>query len=124
MADFGFVGDAYSAPSVTQDTQECINWRPEIDPRKQEPERGVIALYPTPGLILLNTIATGEVRALYVYPGGQTMYTVVANTLYKISASFSAVRVGTLATSVGQVGISSNGTSLYIVDGTNRYSYT
>ena len=50
MADFGFVGPAYEAPSIYQDSQQCINFRPEIDPLKQPGSRGVVALYPTPGL--------------------------------------------------------------------------
>ena len=36
MPDFGFVGPAYEAPSIYQDAQECINFRPEIDALKQE----------------------------------------------------------------------------------------
>ena len=50
MPDFGFVGPSYEAPSIYQDAQECINFRPEIDPLKQPGSRGVVALYPTPGL--------------------------------------------------------------------------
>jgi hypothetical protein len=53
MADFGFVGPSYEAPSIYQDAQECINFVPEIDPLKQQGERGVVALYPTPGLTAL-----------------------------------------------------------------------
>ena len=54
--DFGFVGPSYEAPSIYQDAQECINWRPEIDPLKSPASatsaasRGIVALYPTPGL--------------------------------------------------------------------------
>jgi hypothetical protein len=55
MAEFGFVGASYTAPSIYQNDQECINWRPEIDPTKAQGERGVIALYPTPGLTKLTT---------------------------------------------------------------------
>jgi hypothetical protein len=50
VPDFGFVGAAYEAPSIYQDAQECINFYPEIDPTKAQGERGIIALYPTPGL--------------------------------------------------------------------------
>ena len=50
MADFGFVGPSYEAPSIYQDAQECINFRPEIDPLKLPGQRGIVALYPTPGL--------------------------------------------------------------------------
>ena len=45
MADFGFVGPSYEAPSIYQDAQECINFRPEIDPLKQPGTRGVLYLY-------------------------------------------------------------------------------
>ena len=50
MADFGFVGPSYEAPSIYQDGQECINFFAEIDPLKPQGSRGVVALYPTPGL--------------------------------------------------------------------------
>jgi hypothetical protein len=50
MADFGFVGPSYEAASIYQEAQECINFFPEIDPLKSPGERGVVALYPTPGL--------------------------------------------------------------------------
>ena len=50
MPDFGFVGASYEAPSIYQDAQECINFFPEVDPTKPQGERGVVALYPTPGL--------------------------------------------------------------------------
>jgi len=50
MPDFGFVGASYEAPSIYQDAQECINFFPETDPTKPQGDRGVVALYPTPGL--------------------------------------------------------------------------
>ena len=40
MADFGFVGASYEAPSIYQDAQECINWFPEVDPTKAQSSRG------------------------------------------------------------------------------------
>jgi hypothetical protein len=51
MPDFGFVGASYTTRSIYQDDQECINFYPEIDPTKQPGERGIVALYPTPGLV-------------------------------------------------------------------------
>jgi hypothetical protein len=41
MPDFGFVGAAYEAPSITQDAQECINFYPEIDPTKAQGDSAV-----------------------------------------------------------------------------------
>ena len=69
MPDFGFVGTSYEAPSIYQDAQECINFYAEIDPQKQPGERGVVALYPTPGLTLQTQLAVAEVRGLHTLSG-------------------------------------------------------
>lgn len=126
MADFtGFVGSAYQAPSIYQDAQECINWYLETDPTKPQESRGVQALYPTPGLLMKFQFANvAEVRCMYALPGGASMLAVCGNKLYLVSAAFVATAVGTLATTAGQVSISDNRISAYIVDGSNRYSYT
>jgi hypothetical protein len=122
--DFGFCGASYEAPSIYQDAQECINWRIEIDPTKQQGERGRMALYPTPGLTLQVTPQVAEVRALATMPGGQIMLAIVGNTLYTISAFFTATAVGTLLTTSGPVQITNNGVAAYFGDGASRYSYT
>lgn len=120
----GFVGSAYQAPSIYQDAQECINWYPEVDPTKQPGERGVVALYPTPGLDLKLTLAAlGEVRCLYVLPGGTQMLAVCGNTLYSVNSSFVAMSAGTLSSYAGIVSITDNRISAYIADGGNRYTY-
>lgn len=124
MPDFGFVGQAYEAASVTQDTQALINWYPEVDATKQSGERGVIALYPTPGLSSRVQLQIGQVRGLHVLPGGQTLLAVSSNVLYSINTSFVATKVGALYSSIGRVYITDNGVSAYITDGDNRYYYT
>ena len=58
--DFGFVGPSYEAPSIYQDAQECINFFPEIDPLKEPGTRGVVALYPTPGLTVKAVCLTSK----------------------------------------------------------------
>ena len=72
MSDFvGFVGSAYQAPSITQDAQRLENWYPEVDATKEGGERGVVALYPTPGLNALVQPfgAACEVRGMWFYLG-------------------------------------------------------
>jgi hypothetical protein len=87
MPDFGFVGAAYEAPSITQDAQECINFYPEIDPTKPQGDRGVIALYPTPGL---ETVAIfpnqEEVRGIRTLSGGNYLlqFVVLLPTFWKM----------------------------------------
>ena len=89
MADFGFVGAAYEAPSIYQDAQECINWRPEVDPVKPQGDRGVVALYPTPGLttkvILPNQQA---VRGMKTVSGGNYLIAVCGPYVYAITSNF------------------------------------
>ena len=123
MADFGFVGSAYEAPSIYQDAQECINFRPEIDPTKQPGSRGVVALYPTPGLTNVVTLQTAqEVRGMRAVSGQDYLVAVCGPYVYVMGTNFTATIIGQLNTSTGQVGITDNGLNVYIVDGSNRYT--
>jgi hypothetical protein len=124
MADFGFVGSAYEAPSIYQDAQECINFRPEIDPTKPQGSRGVVALYPTPGLTNVVTLQTAQaVRGMSAISGQDYLVAVCGPYVYVMGSEFTATIIGQLNTSTGQVGITDNGLNVYIVDGANRYTW-
>jgi len=124
MADFGFVGPSYEAPSIYQESQECINFFPEIDPLKQPGNRGVVALYPTPGLttkVLLSN--QQEVRGMRTLSGGSQMIAVCGPYVYVLSSNLTPSVVGLLNSSSGRVGISDNGINVNIVDGVYRYTW-
>ena len=124
MADVGFVGPSYEAPSIYQDAQECINFYPEIDPLKQPGERGVVALYPTPGLAALLLFQNqDEIRGMVTLSGGDIMVVVCGPYVYAITSSYTTTMVGQLNSSSGRVGITDNGINVYIVDGINRYTW-
>lgn len=123
MPDFGFVGPSYEAPSIYQDDQECINFRPEIDPLKQPGMYGVVALYPTPGLVTKLTLNYGEVRGMRNISSGNYMAIVCGSYVYAVNTQLTPTLIGRLNTSSGIVGITDNGINLYIVDGTNRYTW-
>jgi len=125
MPDFGFVGASYTAPSIYQDDQECINWRPEVDPMKAEVERGVIALYPTPGLKFLTNLQPDEpVRGLRtISSGGSQLIAVCGQYVYSVAYNAASAIIGQLLTTTGPVSITDNGIYVYIVDGANRYSW-
>jgi len=124
MPDFGFVGSSYEAPSIYQDAQECINFFPEVDPTKPQGDRGVVALYPTPGLSSLVLFQNQqEVRGMVTLSGGSVMLAVCGPYVYALTSNFIATMVGQLNTSTGRVGITDNGINAYIVDGTNRYTW-
>jgi hypothetical protein len=124
MPDFGFVGPSYEAPSIYQDAQECINFVPEIDPLKQQGERGVVALYPTPGLTSLVLFENQqEVRGMRTLSGGDILVAVCGPYVYALTSSYTTTMVGQLNTSSGIVGITDNGVNVYIVDGQSRYTW-
>ena len=124
MSDWGFVGPSYEAVSIYQEAQECINFFPEIDPLKQPGSRGVVALYPTPGLTLQTVLSNAqEVRGMRTLSGGSQMVVVCGPYVYVLTSNLSASVVGVLSTSSGRVGISDNGINAYIVDGVSRYTW-
>ena len=124
MPDFGFVGASYTAPSIYQDAQECINFFPEIDPTKQPGDRGVVSLYPTPGLTTQLVLPAGaEVRGLRTLSGGSQAIAVCGAYVYLLSSNLTPTIVGILNSASGRVGLVDDGLYAYIVDGTYRYSW-
>jgi len=124
MADFGFVGPSYPATSVYQDSNECINFLPEVDPLKQPGDRGVVALYPTPGLSIQAILPNQqEVRGLRTLSGGTKMLAVCGAYVYVFNNVLTPTMIGELNTTTGRVTISDNGINAYIVDGTYRYTW-
>ena len=122
--DFGFVGPSYEAPSIYQDAQECINFRPEIDPLKQPGQNGVVALYPTPGLtVVAQMFNSAEVRGMRTVSGGNYCVVVCGQYVYVLNSSLTPNLIGTLNSSSGIVGITDNGQNVYIVDGQYRYTW-
>ena len=124
MADFGFVGPTYVAASPYVNSEECINFRTEIDPTKQAGQNGVVALYPTPGLTTKAVLsAMAEVRGMRTVSGGQYAVMVCGPYVYVLTSNFTPTLVGQLNTSSGIVGITDNGQNVYIVDGVYRYTW-
>jgi hypothetical protein len=124
MPDFGFVGAAYEAPSIYQDAQECINFYPEIDPTKAQGERGIIALYPTPGLQTVAIMPNQEeVRGMRTLSGGDQVVVVCGDFVFVMESDYTPKMVGQLNTNTGLVGIVDNGVNVYIVDDTYRYTW-
>jgi hypothetical protein len=124
MPDFGFVGAAYEAPSIYQDAQECINFFPEIDPTKPQGDRGIMALYPTPGLETVAILPNQEeVRGIRTLSGGTQVVTVCGDFVYVMESDYTPKMIGQMNTASGLVGIVDNGINVYIVDDTYRYTW-
>lgn len=125
MAEIGFVGPSYIAPSIYQDDQECINWRAEIDPALPEGDRNVVALYPTPGLRLVNQLPTiAEVRTLRAVGNFRYLLAVSGAGVYLLNQQLTqSLLIGKLSTSSNVITSCDNSINAYIVDGVNRYTY-
>jgi hypothetical protein len=124
LPDFGFVGAAYEAPSIYQDAQELINFYPEIDPTKAQGERGIIALYPTPGLQTVAIMPNQEeVRGIRTLSGGEQVVVVCGDFVYVMESDYTPKMIGQMNSATGLVGIVDNGVNVYIVDGTYRYTW-
>ena len=122
--DFGFVGGTYTARSIYQDCEECINWYPENLQVERPDGRGKWALYPTPGKTsILQFPDQAEVRGLGVLSGSTVLLAVCGSSVYNVNPGFAYTLVGTLASSSGPVSIADNGTWAMIVDGVSRYVY-
>lgn len=87
-----------------------------------DPEKGAIALYPTPGRDFELDLGATPVRGLYAV--GNFRYAVHRNIFYKIENDNTFETMGTLATGAGRVDMSDNGAQIIIVDGPNGYIYT
>lgn len=124
MADFGFVGASYEAPSIYQDAQECINFFAEVDPTKQAGDRGVVALYPTPGLTEWVSLPAGaSVRGMHTLANNNLMIAVSGPYVYAINSFGNYFTIGVLDSITGPVSISDNGVNVYIADGAYRYTW-
>jgi len=124
MADFGFVGASYEAPSIYQDAQECINFFPEVDPTKPQGSTRCSGSLPHAWADFFGSFQNQqEVRGMVTVSGGSFMVAVCGPYVYVLTSNFIPTLVGQLNTSTGRVGITDNGINAYIVDGSNRYTW-
>lgn len=136
--DFGFVGQAYEAPMLLQDAQECINWYCEIS--EDRGSKMPIALLGCPGLNLVASTIAGQVRGAWTLPGNTSAIVVVGSSVYLLKvrsqatqssiATFGTTLIGTLLTNSGPVCIRDNGVLfggaggfVVLVDGQYSYYY-
>lgn len=141
-ADFGLVGNSYTAPDEYQDAQRTVNWFVEVsqDSKSKEP----VALLGSPGLnqivdfnVLTGGIAlspTGGCRGSWVLPGGLSAVVVIGTHAVLMTmttpatstsiAQFSTANIGTLLTNSGPVCIRDNGAGGYVVIVDGPYGYT
>jgi hypothetical protein len=90
-ADWGFIGPAYEAPALGQDTQKAVNWYVELAdsavniPGSVQQPKMPVALLGAPGTIDLVTLnASFAVRGAWLLPGSTKALVVCGNTCYSV----------------------------------------
>lgn len=113
------LGSTYVARSVNAADGRMVNLFPEVVPPNENGKEPAY-LQRAPGLRLLATLGTGPVRGLWQFGGFG--YAVSGNTLYKITTSWTATAIGTVA-NTGPVSMSDNGTQLFVAANGPSYIY-
>lgn len=111
-------GIGNQARSVNVNDQERLNLYVEVN---EDPEKHVLTLYGTPGLLAFVDFGAFPSRGAYQL--GNFNYMVNRNKLYRVANDGSYVELGTLLTDAGRVDMSDNGVQMIIVDGPNGYIY-
>jgi len=114
-----FVGQAYTSASLNADAQSAINCYLELD---NASPRAPVALYSTPGTVTKFTLPTTPVRG--GIKEGNYSWWVGGNTVYRVDAAFNVTAIGTISTTTGEVGMTSNGQQVLIVDGVSGWIIT
>jgi hypothetical protein len=111
------LGATYVARSVNAADARMVNLFPEIVPESgKEPA----FLMRAPGLRKLTEVGSGPIRGLWAL--GNFMYVVSGTTLYKVSTTYTATSLGTIA-GTGPVSMSDNGTQIFIAANGPGYIY-
>lgn len=113
-----FVGGAYQSRSLSLDAQRCINLYPVLG--ESGAAKSVRALFGTPGLRRLATLAGGAIRGLYRPSNGDAI-AVAGNSVYRLTTDFTATLVGTINSASTVASIRDNGATAVIATGDYGY---
>ena len=109
-----FVGGAYQSRSLNLDAQRCINLYPVLG--ESGNAKSVRALFGTPGLRRLATLAGGAIRGLHRPSKGDAI-AVVGQNVYRLADDFTPTLVGTVDFGDTPVDMKDNGTTAVLVTG-------
>jgi len=116
------VDGAYSDETRPYDSQDCVNYIPEV--AENANARSPAILRGAPGMRLFTTVGAGPIRGARNVEG--TLFVVSGTKLYRVSASGSSTELGTIP-GTGRVSMSHNqvagGNQLIVVNGGSGYVY-
>ncbi len=111
----GFIGGAYESRSHAFDCQRCVNLYPEMS--ESGTSKNVAMLVGTPGLSVLNTLVGAGIRGMLAF--SPTVSVIVAGQyVYLWTLPGVPVIIGSISTLSTPVSMASNGTIVFLADGT------
>lgn len=116
LAPIPLFGLGNQGKSANVDAQSRTNLYVEV---QTDPEKNVLTLYPTPGLLTFLSFGLNKIRG--IYERGETFFIVSSNKLYSVTNNGTATELGTLDTYSGRVYFSDNGIEVMLVDNPNGY---
>ena len=118
MSQFPLVGGAYQSRSLNLDAQRCLNLYPVLG--ESGTAKSVRALFGTPGLRRLATLAGGGIRGFHRPSTGDAI-AVAGYNVYRVTTDFTATLVGTIDPDDTVASIKDNGTTAVLVTGNYGY---
>lgn len=109
-------GLGVSGKSVNVSAQRRLNLYCQIE---KDPEKNVVTMYPTPGLVSSTNFGSSPVRGMWTK--GDYIYAVHGDKLYSVDNAGAYVHLGTLNSNSGRVDMCDNGTQIIMVDGADGY---
>jgi hypothetical protein len=119
-----FIGGSYTAQSPLANQERTVNWY--MEPMEVPGGTSRNALYPTPGVQLISTAASGPGSAHFYDTNTNREFAVIGTTFYEIGADGTLTSLGTVAVNSNPATISSNGAAgaqLFITSGNNGYIF-
>jgi hypothetical protein len=102
--------------SANVDAQARTNLYVEV---QTDPEKNVLTLYPTPGLLTFVSFGVTPIRG--IYERGDVFFVAHNNKLYSVTNNGTKTTLGTLDTYSGRVFFADNGKEIILADGPNGY---
>jgi hypothetical protein len=118
MPQFPLFGLGQQGKSTAVSAQRHLNLYGEVS---QEPDKTLLALYGTGGLLLFTTFGDTPARGMIAV--GDYIYVVHRGTFWQVDNAGTKTSRGSLTTTSGRVDIAYNGTQIAITDATSMYSY-
>jgi len=117
-----FIGGSYESQALTADQERTVNLF--FEPLESPGATSKSALYPTPGVSVIQTASTGAGRAHFFMHGRELL--VIGTTFWELSSGGTLSSIGVVASDSNPATISSNGEAgqqIFVTSATNGYIY-